>query len=343
MRGHKLAAFSAFLSVIAISVVSCIFDADVPPQPTPPKIPHPLWVFYDNYWYEYDQIGEKVYSKSSTSNVYRARLNPSTGDIWVCDLLESFSIYDATGEFRNTLIFDGYAYGPVFDTNEKLVWICHFSDWEESFLTALNYKGERLKTKRVPEPLYAIDVYEPEGEIWAVTFSVVYKFNKNGDPIFSKTVGELGYEYRVGELFVDQTDGGVWLVAKDAPHFLKLDRSGKPAQTINVSGRILDVGRKTGNVLANVEAESGVWYLGLFNKYASLLWRRGRSETGYRRGLIADFDGSCWYMRTRTGEKDKLVLGKLTEAGEHIVKDVVVGDSDHSASFAMWNDPYPYR
>ncbi len=343
MRGHTLAAFSAFLSVVAISVVSCIFDADVPPQPTPPKIPHPLWVLYGNYWYEYDQSGEKVYSKWRTSNFYRARINPSTGDIWVNGMAASFSIYDATGEFRNTLIFDGYAYGPVFDTNEKLVWICHYRNWQEPLLTALNYKGERLKTKRVPEPLHAIDVYEAEGKVWAVAFSVVYKFNKNGDPIFSKTLGEIGYEYAVREPFVDQTDGGVWLAANDAPHFLKLDRSGKPVQTINVSGRILDVGRKTGNVLANVEAESGVWYLALFKKSASLLWRRGRSETGYWRGLVADFDRSCWYMRTQTGEKDKLVLGKFTEAGEHIVKDVVVGDSVSSYSFAMWNDPYPYR
>jgi len=347
LRGRKtrrrLAGLTAFIFVVGISVTSCIFDADVPPQPAPPKIPHPLWVFYDNYWYEYDQSGERVYSKWSTSNVYRAKINPSTGDIWVWGLLESFSIYDATGEFRSVVVFDGYAYGPVFDTNEKHVWICHYSGWEESFLIALNYKGERLKTKRVPEPLHAIDVYEAEGEVWAVAFSRVYKFNKNGEPIFSKTFGELGYEYRVGELFVDQTDGGVWLAANDAPHFLKLDRSGKPVQTIKIKGRILDVGRKTGNVLANVEVEPGVWYLGLFNKSATLLWRRGISETGYWRGLVADFDGSCWYLRTQVGEKDKIVLGKFNEAGERIVKDVAVGDSGHSYSFAMWNDPYPYR
>lgn len=343
MWTNTLAVLSAFLSVVGISVVSCIFDPDVPPQPTAPKIPHPLWVFYGNEWREYDQRGEKVYWKRRTSNVHGPRINASTGDIWVSDMSGAFSIYDATGEFRNTVFFDNYAYGPAFNTNEKVVWICQCHDWEEPFLTALNYKGEPLKTKRVPEILYAIDVYEAEGEIWGVTLSGVSKFNKTGEPIFSKTAGEIGYEYAIRVIFADQTDGGVWLAAYDAPYFLKLDRSGEPVQTIDASGIILDVGRKTGNVLANVEAEPGFWNLSLFDKSANLLWRRGRSETGYWHGLIADFDGSCWYVRTKTGETDELVLGKFNEAGGHIVKDVVVGDSGPSYSFAMWNDPYPYR
>jgi hypothetical protein len=231
----------------------------------------------------------------------------------------------------------------VFDTKEGIVWIYQYRDVEESFLRVLNYKGEFLATKEITELLYAISVYEAEGELWGITRSGFCKFTKSGDLVFSKTASEIGYEYAIKKLFVDQTDGGVWLAGEGAPYLVKVDRSGKRVQTIDVSGRILDVGRRTGYVLADVEVEPDVWYLSLFDKSASLLWRRGRSETGYWRGLIADFDGSCWYVRTQTGETNQVVLGKFNEAGEHIVKDVVVGDSGPNYSCAMWNDPYPYR
>ena len=198
----KLSALSAILAMVAISVASCIFDVEVPPEPTAPKIPHPLWVFYGKEWQEYNQRGEKVYWKRHASNFYKPKINASTGDIWFSDFSGLF-IYDATGDFRNFLFLDEYVYGPAFNTKDEVVWICQWRKGENPFLTALNYKGEKLKTKRVPEVLYVIDVYEAEGEVWGATLSGVSKFDKRGEPIFLKTPTEIGYEYAIREIFAD--------------------------------------------------------------------------------------------------------------------------------------------
>ena len=339
--GFKAAAATIFVAFIC--TVSCIFEPEDTGRPSPPKIPHPLWVFCDNFWYEYDQNGAKVYWKWYSGNVHGAAINPSTGDIWTYSIGESFSIFDPTGEFRRSLFYGGYVSGPAFDTKEEIVWIYQCRPDEKSFLRVLNYKGEIIETKGISEFIYAIDVYEAEGELWGTTGSGIRKYTTRGGLVFRKAVSELGYEYEVYRLFVDQTDGGVWLAGQGAPYFIKVDRSGERVRTIYVTGKILDVGRKSGYVLATVEAEPDVWYLELFDKSGKSLWRRGTAEIPYGEGLVADFDGSCWYTRVASGEKDELLLGKYNEKGEHVVEDVTVREDRTASSLAMWNGPYPYQ
>jgi hypothetical protein len=339
--GFKAAA--AVLCVAGIVSVSCILEPEDPGRPSPPKIPHPLWVLSDDLWYEYNQSGEEVYWKHNSRSFNRAVINPSTGDIWAYSLGGFFSIYDPTGELKRTVYLVGPTCGPAFDTKEGIVWIFQCADLEVYYLKALNYKGEFLETYDINEWLSAIDVYEAEGEVWGTTSSGICKYRRWGGLVLQKALFELGYEYKVDNLRIDQTDGGVWLVGRGAPYFLKVDRSGKPVRTIDVTGEILDVGRKSGYVLATVEAEPDVWYLELFDKSGGLLWRRGKSETPYDDGVIADFDGSCWYTRVVSDGPDELLLGKYNEKGEHVVEDVTVREGRTDSSLAMWNDPYPYQ
>jgi hypothetical protein len=341
------AGVGVFMFVLAI-IVSCGDDGVGPSGPPNPNDPHPIWVFYGT-WYKYDQLGNEILRVKTEPYAGGYALNPSTGDIWGEDPHTStWYIFDSkgylvkrVGKFENV---DGLA----FDTKVKRVWMPSRPAGTEIFyLKKFNYEGELLRNVAMDAEVinvHDIDVYEETGDVWVMSsYSAsryhILKYDKNGNLLLKKTELQVRYETPWSGLFVDQTDGGVWIF-RDRYYPCKYDKNCNRVLMLNRLGYILDVGRRTGDVLMKVWQSDGSRMM-LLNKNGGVVWRTEIEKRYDSKGFIADFDGSSWYCR-REGTPT-YVIGKINRAGEYVVKDVPIVAESFYFNMLLKTDPYPYR
>jgi len=315
--------------------------------------PHPIWAIYNYYLQKYDQNGNVLLTvPAEPRTAYPGGVNPNTGDIWVtgatADDQNRIFIYDASGHKKKTIENVPYPRAIVFDSHHDRVWVVQGHDEAQGdYLYLLKFDSDgNLIFKKAAPPELGIDafdagVYEKTGEFWVaglgLSHRVIFKFDPNGEPIFYKTMHDFGPSnyLPVQRIFVDQTDGAVWLADAPSNAFaLKIGADGGFILRLDQPGGVLDVGRKTGNVL------TWAWkpdanYLRMYTKSGEMIWQ-GPSTKQYYYGAINDFDGSCWVSYGTSFSTES--MKKVSADGEMLADDIPTLERH----FYVKRDPYPY-
>lgn len=316
-----------------------------------PNDPHPVWVFAVDRWAKYDQNGNNILKFNNESRAWVVGLNPGNGDIWAAGS-GGVSIYNSSAALKRNARLDGRAVDAAFDTKDKKVWVLHEPQIYDYWLAKFTYDGELIFDKPLGTAFAntsGMDVYEAAGNVWVITRGgnqggYVYKMNKLGDIMFSKSGQELGFKFAFTGLCVDQTDGGVWIRGhnggRPAPFLIKLSKNGKPVQKLyGEEIGLSDVGRRTGDVLIRTRV-GDLSYRRLYDRSGKLLWQ-SEGIKAYSWSRIGDVDGSCWC--TYWPGPEGYEMCKINRAGEYLLRDIPVLPVKHSFSLFVKNDPYLYN
>ncbi len=235
-----------------------------------PDDPHPLWVCFKSSWYRFDQHGHRMVCFTPREHDCPLGVNAATGDVWAArDYPEKeLVIYDDVGRRRRSFPGLGSVYSVAFDAKAGVAWVAGREPSDErrdatAILRKCDYDGRLLLETRAPPEIDwvdKVDVYEEAGEPWLLASrgGTIYKFDADGNLLFSKTPGGLGIRHPyIKELFVDQADGGVWLYDDNNRTIVKIDRDGKRLGSWERTHRLLDVARRTGDRLPFRRTGSG--------------------------------------------------------------------------------------
>ena len=321
-----------------------------PPGPNPDD-PHPVWVYMIHRWAKYDQNGHEILSVGPAVLGKFLGVNPANGDVWATGD-GGFNIYDSSATFKKNTKLEGYVESVAFDTKDRKVWVLHKPEVDNFWLAKLSYEGNIIFDKRFgrEDPsILDMDVYEEAGNLWVTSRGgsryggYVYKLDTDGEILFFKTGRELGYEYSFSHVYVDQTDGGVWIGGTSGSEsvscILKIDRDARPVQKLSSpSISLFDVGRTTGDVL--ITTYLGVSsYTRLYDKSGNVLWQSDGVKRYGPRG-ICDYDGSCWIVYY--AGRDDFRMSKISRTGEYLIRDIPTFGNLDFLGLRIKNDPYPY-
>jgi hypothetical protein len=342
-RGSVEAGGPAFLILALGALLGCGGPVGEPI----PNDPHPVWVCSESSWYRFDQHGHRM-------GRFAARGSLET----------ELVIYDDAGRRRRTLPGPGCVYSVAFDAKAGVVWVAGYEPSEErrdetAVLWKYDYDGRLLLETRAPSEIgyigyiVKVDVYEEAGELWLLTFRQrkIYKFDADGNLLFSKTAGELGIPFVPNDdFFVDQADGGVWLYDDPNRTIVKISRDGKCLGSWETTHRLLDVARRTGDRLClQLESENDRGGMRLAPKYYTedqlhLYDREGvrlwsAPVPSFSAACISDTDGGVWYVR-ETDELGEFELGKFSREGAHVIRGVGLEGTLRPELMVVRRDPY---
>ncbi len=335
-------------AVLVVAVLVACGESPLLTRPLAPgnkKDRYGFWVHQYPECVRFDRNCREVYRLLLDGGLQITEINPTTGELWA---LEKGNLYIMDGDGQNKRFAGAYPYhgGYEFDTNAEVVWIFD----RDGFIKKLDYKGKLMTTKVAPEDLRMLGAYEKTGEVWAIDHystrspTHLYKFDANGELIFSKEPKDIGFSSRETEFYdlhVDQTDGSIWVhVIGNYGNYnlFKFDAEAKTAPAPALRGRILYVDDKRGDFLVKA-ADSFFAYMIMYDKSGSLLWFVFNKYEMADSAFLSPADGSAFFLEKVT-RKAPWTLSKVTRYGERVVEGVQVPK-------ASWlkarREPYPYK
>ena len=349
--------------ILAAFLLSCDGgeEASGPIGPPNPNDPYPFWVAnLQNDFAKYDRSGNRIASlvvdDAEGENSCFCFLNPCNGDLWfrtgVLHGTDYVRIYDRTGKYKKSLTdFDASEYSAL-DTNRRWVWFGDYDDVNGNYyLNRSSLAGGAATRFNIPAqhpwttyPSLRIGVYDRTGDVWVLGFfnddGELIKLNKDGGLLYRDTLSAKGIRgpYILENIFVDQTDGGVWItcVRMGGGYIQKINRDGTNGIRINTPGHIYDVSRSSGRVLINNYANRG---LELYDKNGTMLWSKADYKQVFAGGIV-DATGEV----IAAYQKDHcLRIAKFDSTGKPVFEDIGVfaGGGSETAVF-VHNAPYPY-
>jgi hypothetical protein len=343
---QTLASLFSYISLSAVIFASCS-DTPLATRPLCPinlKDRYGFWLHQYPGWFRFDRNCRLTYDMDLGGGVLFLDINPTTGEFWAKDSSGNLYIYDADGRHKRLAgTYPGLT-GHEFDTNAEVVWAFD----TDGFIKKLDYDGRLILEKTAPEDLRIIKAYEKTGDVWAVnhygspSLRHLHKFDSNGDLVFSKAAVDLGFPDGTDfyDLFVDQTDGGIWLMIIGnfgGSNLFKFDADANPIPTPTLLGRILYTDNKTGDVLIKA-SDSSYAYLCMHDKFGNLRWFVYNEYDFGDSAFISEYDGSVIFTE-QVENKAPFSLGKISRNGEWLIREIPI---KQEGRLKYKREPYPY-
>lgn len=336
-----------FALVVFTNLISCDGEGTTGPNyPPDPNDPYPLWIARPGGdWYKLDQNGSELLSFNPGRWEYLQCINPYNGDLWLEGMRlynHWLSIYNAKGNLQRKIEFE-YSFEASVDSKRKYIWVLIEKGTYDVDFRKYNFRGDMIWERPAPSELVhprCCDVYEETGDLWVVCDSniggknAIFKFDENGDLLFERTTKSYGIDRNPTEIAIDQTDGSAW-VNVGFYYLLKVKANGEKIKHIPQALDILDVSKKTGNVLVRIYFEKA-HSLRLYNSDFEPVWEITGNKT-YGTGASCAATGSWWFTAPIANRDYQLlkVDAKRRSTYERTYKSYVT-------ILGIKNPPYPY-